>query len=178
MKLTSSKKRLSRSQRFILIAVTSTVVVAASVGMYLFIRRSNEDALKKSQPSTSAKEDVLNNPDTKTPSVNENLPSDSTSTTEDKVLTDPDLSVSVTDFSQSNGSVSTNAKTSGSGVCVFLFQPSDDGKPVTRQSDVNNSNCSIDIPESEFSYLGDWKLTVTYYKDQKKTETSRNVTIR
>lgn len=104
------------------------------------------------------------------------LPDNSTSTTSDAVETSSDISIQITNLSQQSGQVTASAKTSGTGTCVFTFKPADEGKPVVKQVSAN-TGCSISISQNEFSYLGSWGLTVTYYEDSHKTEASRDVTI-
>lgn len=105
------------------------------------------------------------------------LPNDADLMTTDQVPVSSDLSVSITSLSQSDQSVIAKAKTSGNGTCVFLFQPSDNSKPVTRQVSTSNNSCSVNIPVGEFAYLGVWKLTVNYYNNNARKETSRDVSI-
>jgi len=73
--------------------------------------------------------------------------------------------------------VESSAQTNNSGTCVFNFKPADDGKPVTRQVAVSNKTCSTSIPENEFTYIGNWSLTVTFYNNSQKAEAQKDVSI-
>lgn len=176
MKLNSNRKTSSRRKVVIIVAVAILVIlVAAASVIYLMAQSEKEkqERLKAEQPGHSSKQDIIDN----TSEPSEGLPDDSTSTTPDQVPTDSALSVSITSTTQSSGMVRASAQTNGAGTCVFLYQPSDGGKPVTKEVVVANNTCSIEISQNEFAYLGQWKLTTTYYKDGSKTEASKDVTI-
>jgi len=175
MKMNPNRKTSSRRKKIILcLSILLILAVAGSVA-YLMVqnKKDQQEHLKAEQPGESSKQDIIDN----TSKPSEGLPDDSTSTTSDQVPTDSALSVSITSTTQSSGTVRASAQTSGAGTCVFIYQPSDGGKPVTREVAVTNNTCSVEISQNEFAYLGQWKLTTTYYKDGSKTEVSKDVTI-
>lgn len=178
MKSLSSKSSLSR-RRKIIIAGVILLLIGASVGAYFYNKQIQDEATKKEQESSdsshSSKEDIINSKNSSNSS--EGLPKNSSSTTSEQVPTSSSLSVNIASTSQTGGMVKASAQTSGSGTCVFLYQPADSGKPVTREINVTNNNCSLAISQNEFAYLGNWKLTVTYYSGGGKVEASQNVTI-
>lgn len=65
-------------------------------------------------------------------------------------------------------------------MCVFTFETPND-KPVVRQVAVSGGGqtCdSGDIPEQEFTLLGQWNLTLTYYTNNTRAEATTAVTIK
>lgn len=171
-------------QRKVLIALLC-LLVAVLVGVYFFVQYQQDQAKKQeiaevnkknAKTDKSSKKDILNK-DGDTTESTEGLPENSTSTTTDNVPTNPDLSVKITTASQSGGVVVASAQTNGTGTCVFMYEPADGGKPVSRQVNVSGNSCSVSISQNEFTYLGQWKLTAIYYSGGKKAEASQNVTI-
>lgn len=182
MKSLSSRSSYSTKRKVTIAAVIVVVLLSIASGLYLyFAGQQNADKNKTDSTNTSAKKDAASqDEDNKSSSSNNGdsgLPEDSTAITSEQVPVSQNLSVSLTNASQSAGLISATAQTSGSGTCVFLYQPADQGKPVTRQVNVENDTCSVSISQNEFAYLGQWKLTVTYYSNNAKAEASQNVTI-
>lgn len=173
-----SLKSPTSRRRKTLVAVIVAVLVLGGIGAAYYFTRPTTDKNASDPTNNSAKRDAANQDDGKAPSgAGAGLPKSSTSMTSDQVPISSKLSITITSTSQSDGLVKASAQTSGSGTCVFLYQPSDDGKPVTRQLDTSGNTCSVNISQNEFVYLGQWQLTVTYYSDNSKAEVSRNVTI-
>lgn len=115
--------------------------------------------------------------DHKADTATEGLPENSSSTTSDEVPLSNET-VSISEFSQSDGSVRATASVSANeGTCVFLYTTEGD-KPVTQQVSVKDSSCHSSIAEVNFSKLGDWLLKVTYYRNAEKVEAMQNVEIR
>ena len=84
---------------------------------------------------------------------------------------------------QKSGAVHANADvtnaTDASATCVFTFENPND-KPVVRQVSVSakGSVCdSGDIPEQEFTHLGQWKVTLRYYSNNTQAVATTNITI-
>lgn len=173
MKSLSSKKSSSR-RRKIIIFVVILALIGVGVGAYYYPKIYKQEPTG-GQQAAETDNSVKKEDTSETPS--EGLPDNSSSVTSDQVEASPSLSVSIADASQSSGMVRASAKTSGSGTCVFLYEPSDGGKPVSKSTVVNGNACSFSASQNEFAYLGQWKLTVTYYNSGKKAEASQNVTI-
>lgn len=154
-------------------AILVVVILVAGVVYFLFLNKpksaTTTPATSDSSPTTSRDKTA------QTQSVG--LPADSAATTTDKIPTSDTLSVSVSSFAQSNGTVDATAKTSADGTCVFTYVPADGGKPVTRQVATSSSTCTASIPTNEFTYLGKWSLTVTLYSNSQKAEVQRDVAI-
>jgi len=141
-------------------AVVVAAVCAAGGGVLLVHNRSRTPAptiveQKKNAPEQSAASAAENN------KPSQDIP------------VSPDLSVSQVQASQTGGTVTASAHIGGvsgvSGYCVFTFANSL-AKPVVRQVNSQQSGpaltCSTsNIPSAEFSVLGGWTLTVSYYHD-------------
>lgn len=175
---TKTRKSLFRKRRNILIFIATVIAI---VGLLICSILSYNQYIKnqnKTTTNTSGGTQSQNQNDNKVPTQpTGGLPDNTTTTTPSKVPTSADLSVSITSISQSDGIVRANAKTSSDGTCVFLFQPGDNGKPVTRQVEITDNACSVNISQDEFVYLGQWSLSVTYYNGGNKAEASQDVTI-
>jgi hypothetical protein len=94
--------------------------------------------------------------------------------------------VTLTDLSvsQSNGSVHATAAVADNNdttaSCVFTFENPND-KPVVRQVGVSDSGKTCDsgnIPEQEFTFLGQWKLTLNYYVNGTQAKATTTITIK
>lgn len=178
-------KRTSLFKRHKVLIVLCCLIIAITVGAYFLVQyRSNQlkkqaavEANKKNaETDKSSKKDILNKESDSIEST-DGLPENSTSTTSDNVATNPNLSVTIVSTSQTGGNVAVTAQTNGAGSCVFNYEPADGGKPVSRQVNVSHNSCSVSISQNEFTYLGQWKLTATYYSGGKKAETSQYVKI-
>jgi len=165
------KSAKSKKPLYITAAVVAALIVTAVVGILVFNTSNPED-----NTTTTTSSEEVNSNKTATPQ-DEGLPSNSTETTSEEVPVSENLQVTITSFSQSNGVVQVSTKTSGEGTCVFAFKPADGGKPVTKQMTVDNKSCNISIPETEFAYLGQWALSVTFYNDNLKAEVQQDVSI-
>lgn len=177
-------RKSSSRRRRVIIFVVILALIGVGAGTY-YVIKTNQDAQEKQKALDKDREAAGNN-SAKKSDVSKNktsnnsgsgLPENSTSTTSNQVPTSSALSVNITSTSQANGLVSASAKTNGDGTCVFLYSAGDKDKPVTRQVSTSGGNCSTSISQNEFSYLGQWQLTVTYYNGGKKAEASKNVTI-
>lgn len=105
--------------------------------------------------------------------------------TTDEVPVDSTITSSITDLYQSNGYVyfmgSTN-DTRGGGKCSVTFTNTND-HPVSRTADAGLSNgtaqCGpIQIPETEFSFIGDWVATFRYYVNGVQAVAEKTITIK
>lgn len=164
----------------------ATVVLVILIGSWYIWKQQSVD-YKKSEENTTISTTIKQQSATKNTSTTaaEEQPSASTAglpvnpmnTTTDSVSANPELKISITSVLQNNGFVTANVTANGNGTCVFLFQPSDGGKPVTNQVAATNNTCVSSISETQFAFLGLWKLTTTYYNNGNKVETSQDVTI-
>lgn len=174
---TLTQNKTSSRKKIILVSLLAVVLVGVSIYGYRTYQR-NLFSDKYADPTNQTSKQAISDNKDNSSELTEGLPKDSSSITSDQVPTNPNLSVAITDTSQIDGLVKATAKTSGNGTCVFLYQPADNGKPITQQVNVSADNtCSVSIPEASFAYLGSWQLNVTYYSNEEKTEVSQNVTI-
>lgn len=150
------------------------VIVAGSVAGFMYLRPNDSKAKDEAQTS-SAKKDLDDKTDD---NEDAGLPDDSTNLTTDQVPSSPTTSVTITNVSQSDGSVNASASATGAteGTCVFTFSHSEE-RPVTRQVTTTNGSCSTAIPAVEFSRLGQWDVSVLFYSNGVKTEGNSSVTI-
>ncbi|MEK7620907.1 MAG: hypothetical protein AAB395_00965 [Patescibacteria group bacterium] len=179
MKALSSRKKSSK-RRKIIIFVVILALIGVGAGGYYYKSYDNQDAkdelsIENDQQFTETDNSIKNDDDSEKPT--EGLPDNSSSVTSDQVETNPSLSVSITSTSQSDGMVRALAKTSGTGTCVFLYRPDDGGKPVSKSVAINGNQCSFSASQNDFTFIGPWNLTVTYYDGGKKVEAVKNVTI-
>ena len=171
MKLAQSLKK----KKTWLVPVIALVIVIALAATYLLVNHfTNAENINKS--GTSSNKTPTSGKDGST-APSEGLPNDSSTTTTEDVPVNENLSVKIASFAQTNGTVNASITTNNSGTCVITFTPSDGGRPVTRQVAVENNECKVSIPESEFTYLGQWSLTATLYNNSEKAEVQQNVSI-
>ena len=156
------------------VLITAAVLLVAAAGVIFYVTK-NQETKTQNSTNTSSDESINDNKNTDTPT--EGLPTDSLDTTSDQVPVNEDLTVAISSFSQANGLVESTAETNNSGTCVFSYVPADGGKPVTKQVTVNDKICKASISEGEFTYLGNWVLTVTFYNNAQKIEAQKNVSI-
>lgn len=173
MKTPKLPLRQKRQQIIIIISILILITIVIFV-VFLFINKStnhnpnNADSKNNSETINTSKTTTVKS---------EGLPSNTTTTTSEQVPINDSLSVTIDSFTQINGMVNAIASTSNNGTCVFTYKPADGGKPVTRQTSITDKTCTSSISENEFTYIGDWSLTVTYYNNSQKIEVQKNVTI-
>jgi len=182
MKINNHNKAKTNKSKIIL-SILSTVLVLGAVSL-LALHFHNVNQLDATRQAQKTKDEAQTD-SAKNDALKGSTPADtdvSGGKTSEEVPSTPAVSVVISNFNQANGLVSASATIQGSaqnGTCVFLFT-SDGTKPVTRQVDVASNTtqiCQISIPEVEFNKLGVWKLDVTYYANNQKSEVTQNVTI-
>ena len=173
----TKKSGRSNKRRYILLALV--LLVLLSGGLFALNRRNNRTTDVEKQQQEQRKNDELstNKPTekeqdaTKTPSDAKDI---------DKLPPAAALSIAISSFSQENGAVSVASTITGSeaeGQCVFSFT-TEGGKPVIRQTQSNNKQCSAAIPEVEFDKLGLWNLEATFRMDNTKSIATKQVEIK
>jgi len=175
--ITKSSKKSMRGNKKLYLALLLILLLAVGGSLFAYAHHKSSPAssLRTDTTNHSPKQDVIDKSSSQ-PGTN-GLPTDSTSKTTDQIPTNSALTVSISSFSQSNGMVQASAQTSGDGTCVFLYAPADGGKPVTLQATVSSNTCSASASQNEFVYLGQWKLTVTFYSNNSKAQATQDVTI-
>lgn len=94
------------------------------------------------------------------------------------------LSASITTLEQSGDAVNFSAKINGTasnGTCVVTFSNAND-RPVTKEfsstTKDNITTCGpVSIPSLEFSFLGEWNVSLRYYTGTEQVVTEGKVTI-
>jgi hypothetical protein len=165
--------------------ITSAIIMIALLGsVFIFLNRQaskvdQDNAAQKSkdeaQTNSAKSTDANGSSDKSNSSIS--------SKTSEQVPDSSTVTVNIDRSSQADGLVSSIAvinNTSESGSCVFIYS-TPDAKPVSREAkstliDTKNT-CSIGIPEVEFNKLGLWNLTVYFYLNDQKSETTKDVTI-
>lgn len=156
--------------------MTALVACLLALLAYWYYSQRNSTQPQQTTATESAKQQVINNNAKDTQSSGEGLPQNSTSQTSESVTTSSTATVEITSFLQKDGYVTTTAKTSGSGTCVFLYT-TDGDKPVTDEVTVSDTTCQSSLPEVKFAKLGTWNVKVTYYSNGEKVEATKDVTI-
>ncbi|MCA9343711.1 hypothetical protein KC947_02040 [Candidatus Saccharibacteria bacterium] len=177
-KITNNK---SLSSKKLVVVIVLILLILLLVGGYLYYRNKQKNNIAKDTAQiTSAKTQIMNQDDNSSaeqanPTKTNNQVSDKTS---DQIPATTTSSIKIISVDQSGGQITVDAETSGDsgGKCVFSFTTTED-KPVVREVLVSGNKCNTSIPEVEFTKLGTWSLTATYYVNDKKVETSQNVTI-
>ena len=185
-----STKRSSRKKLYLIII--SVIILGAAIGFWWYSNAQQKDNVSENKgremnKSKNKKDSSTKNNSSKdknTPSSPQpGLPGNSTSTPPSQVPPAANLSVTINDFAQANRMVQANAVIEGSpgrGTCVFTFS-TPDAKPVVRQLASAGSDgpqtCSVSISEVEFTKTGAWRLNVTFYVNNSRSEANRDVTI-
>lgn len=98
--------------------------------------------------------------------------------TTDQVPTASAASIAITRLEQKNDQVSYAAQVSGiteNGTCSATFTK-EGSRPVVRSTQATGSTCGpIVIPETEFSQVGTWKLTLRYFADDQQIDTTKDI---
>lgn len=133
------------------------------------------------EANTQQSKDVQKTSSTKdnAPSTDSNNNVDSTKGTND-VPVNTALSLTITDLSQQNGTVTYMANlsdTTQSGSCVAVYT-TDGAKPVTSTTDAKNGTCGpVSLPEVGFSKLGAWTLKLRYYVNNAQVTVTKTIDI-
>lgn len=90
-------------------------------------------------------------------------------------------SVEITSLQQGNGQITYSAKFTGQssdGTCSATFT-NELARPVIRTTPAKDSICGpVSIPETEFTTLGNWVLTVRYYKDNTQAVATKSIEVK
>ncbi len=176
-----NSKQDSAMKRFIVIAICGVSLV--SVGAYVVVRTRKPTATR---PTETVSQDVIPaKQPTPTPTPNSSAPAssptpkpvESTNSTSNEIPVNPSITIAITNLAQQNGVIHASAAANYDGLCVFLFRPDDGGRPVVKEVTTTSKECTADISELDFAYIGKWTLELTIYKDNQKAETNGEITI-
>lgn len=181
MKIPKKKNRLK------MILIPSAVVFALllALGVYLVVFKGSlmgwspfgsEDTVTKDPPTQSSSDTSHGTKD--------DLDLGPIQTT-DEVPVNSSLSATIDELSQSNGFIVFNGSVNDNqagGSCTVTFSNEND-RPVTQTVAANVANkratCDeIKIPETSFSFLGEWIVTFRYYNNDSQAVTEDRITIR
>lgn len=150
-------------------------------GIVYFINIRNNQSIQTEQ---KARDEAQTDSSKYVISKKQNIPSNTSNTPSDEVPVADKRSVSISSYSQQNGTVSATAIITGArqqGTCTFLYT-THDAKPVSVQASSVSAEqgftCSADVSEVEFNKLGKWNLKVTFYSDNTKSEATQDVEIK
>ena len=165
------------------IVLATSVVIALLIAFVTFAYATKNWPFNNSTNQTSGirPDEVFQENATKDDSPSyEDIPTKTT----DQIPANNSVSITVDELTQSNGVVrfkATTTSTASGGKCsLTLTNPND--KPVTRTVDAKVSNsvdtCGpIEIPEQEFSYLGEWTATLRYYINDTQVVVTKAINI-
>lgn len=161
-------KKTSKTR--VIVALIGVAIVIATLLAYGFMANRTT---KDNSANTQKIDDVKNNAPTPTES---GLPTNPSSQPSNNIPVNYSGAVKIVSTSQQNGRVEAIASVSGPGTCVFQYV-TDNDKPVISEVMATDQQCKSSINEVQFTKLGIWKLTVVYYSDSKKNETSVDVLV-
>lgn len=179
------KKDSNKTKRVIIITLAALVVLSISLVAVAYQKKlwpfqvtpvdtdSRQDTVNESPKNNNP----IKKEDSKS-SINEGMNSDQIPVAED-------FSATITQLDQTGDTVNFAAKINNSpspGTCVVTFSNPND-RPVTRQFDStvkdSVSVCGpLAIPSLEFSYLGEWNVSLRYYVGTKQAIVDGKVVIK
>lgn len=180
MKITKQNKKSNRKIIALLAIIGSLLVIAATVYLVFF-----KGTLLGWQPfgETSTTNPTTQNSDDTSHGTKDDVVPGSDKTT-DQIPVDVTLVATIDQLSQSNGKItfkgSVNDNTADGNCSITFSNPND--RPISRTSKASQVNgiavCGpIEIPETEFSFLGEWTATFRYYINDSQAVVERKVTI-
>lgn len=181
MKITQNK---NISRNTIILLILAFILIASIPAYYLYSKYTNTDNLSTSQNDNDTQADNpakdTNIKGTDTPAT---LPDNSQMITTDDIPVNQAASAEITRLEQKDSTVFFDAiivGVSSIGRCVVSFNTPND-KPIVKEFDAklidNKYTCSFTTSALEFSYLGEWDVTLRYYYDQSQVITKGSVKI-
>lgn len=166
------------SRRVPLLILSSIILLVVAGAVYWFVIRDTAPLVDQNanDPTNESAKTALNQ------SKTQGSVTDTPTTTSEEVPVSNTASVTITNASQSGSLVNAKATISGTpdqGTCVFLFS-APEAKPVTKEatsSGGSEQSCSVSVSEVEFDLLGQWGLTVTFFRDNTKASANTELTI-
>ena len=181
MKIKRQTKKSNNGKKAFLVILICVLLVGAYFGVAAAAKLWPFMPATTSQ-DTPATSTGLNQ--SETPSKDDTSTSDPGKTT-DEVPVSQSIAASIIQLEQKNGIVyftGTVTPVQSGGTCsITLSNPND--KPIVRTTDAttdgSNSVCGpIQIPETEFSYLGTWTATFRYFIGDVQATATKEITIR
>jgi hypothetical protein len=182
MKINKQKHLTKKTKLIILIGSTLAVLLIAAA-VYLVAFKGNLFGWQPFGSTPAVVEPVTeDSPDTSHGTKDDITPV--TDKTTDEIPVSETLTATFIDLAQSNGQItftgSANDKNTG-GTCSIIFSNPND-RPVSRSANTTQSDgkavCGpILIPETEFSFLGEWTATFRYYSGDTQAVAERTINI-
>lgn len=180
MKITKQNKHRNKKLALLVSAVALILLIAAAV--YLVFFNGKLLGWQPFPPTATPAPTTQSSDDTDHGTKDDTTPG--TDKTTDQIPVSETLVATFTDLSQSGGYIkfsgtANDDKTGGS--CSIVFTNPND-RPVSRTSQATQNGgkavCGpIQIPETEFSFLGEWTATFRYYTDDSQAVVERKITI-
>lgn len=182
MKIPKQKK--SRLKMILIPSVVIVVLLLAS-GVYLVVFKGSLLGWKPFASESA----VVKDPQTQSSSDTSHGTKDDldpgTGKTTDEIPVSTKLTAAIDELSQSNGSVTFKGSVDdgqSGGSCTITFSNEND-RPVTQTvaANVTNGRATCDevkIPETSFSFLGEWIATFRYYNNDTQAVAEDRITIR
>lgn len=139
-------------------------------------QRSTEE-LQKQQTEQATRNDPTTDGKNRISTANEGVDPNKTT---DQVPSSSTAYINITQLEQKNGQITYAAQISGlesDGTCSATFTK-EASRPVVRSSIATGNTCApVNIPETEFSQIGTWKLSLRYFANNQQTETTKDIDI-
>lgn len=186
MKITKQKHQPTKSKTAIIIA-SVLVVLAIAGAIYLIGFKGSLLGWQPFKSSPPVQKTTTQDSNDTNHGTKEDAGTDTdmeTDKTTDQIPVDETLTATFTNLAQSNGYVTFSGSandTSTGGTCSIVFTNSND-RPISRTVHATQANgkavCeTVQIPETEFSFLGEWTATFRYYINDTQAVTERKITI-
>ncbi len=187
MKISKNKKSSKIKTLIILLAIVVALLLVYGVysyntGKWPFASKNQLDTstIDGTQKTTnqSPRNDNPTQKDDDTPQVNPGK-------TTDQIPVSKDTTATITQLQQVGNQVTFNASitnTTSAGTCVVTFSTPND-RPVSKQFTATtkgaDTSCGpLSIPASEFSFLGQWSVTLRYYTGDEQAVAEGSVVIK
>jgi len=183
MKSITYKNKNNTKKKVFLICGLILLITTAGLIYYVFQSSNSSNPSTPGASNNSSNEDSSQNDDVKGIEQPETLPDNSQTITPEDVPVNTSASAQITRLEQINSTVHFSAKITGTtemGRCVVAFSTPND-RPVTKEFNATKSSsdyvCAVDTSALEFSYLGQWNVTLRYYSADKQVTATGEITI-
>ncbi len=167
-------KQKKSKKKIVIIAATLLLITAGAGAFYYNKQQDPREAKQAEQDKNNTETPVIKNEETPVED-----PEISNQTT-DQVPVKEEAKLTITKLVQQGDMVvleSNATVVGGGGTCVASFTKTDN-KPVVREFTAAGTACNNNtIPALLFSELGEWHLTLRYYKDGAQIVAEQNLTI-
>lgn len=179
----SHGRRVQRLTVLTVVSVSSLLLIAV-LYVFLFNGALFGWKFRTTHEVTSAPQTTQTNTGEKTSQDTKTTANSTPSQTTNQIPVNGGLTVTIDQLEQTNGEVvfvgSSNSGDKG-GTCSITFTNPND-RPVSRSvtAEINGTRsiCGpVQIPDTEFSFVGEWKATFRYYVNETQAVAEKNLTI-